>query len=115
MNYIDLDPFGEPTWPTAMACWPHEITLKPAGLADPLGQGRQLCDAIPKDPKNTNRIAVVLGQTEVGPHHILVYHGDEVAFIVPADLADRRRQEVRVSELGVLPRNRASPIRVSPA
>ena len=101
-NYITFDSFGEPVMSTTMGYQPHEITLKPAEGADPLRQGRRLYRAISKDARNTNRVAVVLGRTETGPHRILLYRGDEVAFIVPAHLSDRRRQEIAASELAGL-------------
>jgi WD40 repeat protein len=97
-NRITFDPFGEPVTFTMMGYQRHETTLKPEEGADPLGQGRRLYWAVSKDPRNTNRVAVVLGRTEIGPHRILLYHGDEVAFIVPAHLAERRRQEIQASE-----------------
>jgi hypothetical protein len=97
-NYITFDSFGEPVMSTTMGPPRHEITLKPAEGADPLGQGRKLYWAVSKDSRNTNRVAVALGRTEVGPHRVLLYRGDEVAFIVPVELADRRRQESSASE-----------------
>jgi hypothetical protein len=97
-NQIMFDPFGEPVMFTMMGYQRHEITLKPAEDADPLGQGRRLYWAVSKDPRNTNRVAVVLGRTEIGPHRLLLYRGDEVVFIVPAHLADRRRRETEASE-----------------
>jgi hypothetical protein len=93
-NYITFDSFGEPVMFTCIGYQPHEITLKPAEGADPLGQGRRLYRAVSKDPQNTNRVAVVLGRTETGPHRVLLYRGDQVAFIVPAYLTDRRAQEI---------------------
>jgi len=101
-NYITFDPFGEPVMFTLMGYRRHEITLKPAEGADPLGQGRRLYWAVSKDPRNTNRVAVLLGQTEIGPHRLLLYRGDQVAFIVPAHLTDRRRQEIDASRLASL-------------
>ena len=93
-NYITFDYFGEPVMFTLIGHQPHEITLKPVAGADPQGQGRRLYQAISKDPNNTNRVAVVLGATEAGPHRVLLYRGDQVGFIVPAFLADRRRHEI---------------------
>jgi WD40 repeat protein len=97
-NYITFDYFGEPLMSTAMGYQPHEITLKPVASADPLGQGRRLYQAISKDPNNTNRVGVVLGKTETGPHRILLYRGDQLMFIVPAFLADRRRHEIDTAQ-----------------
>jgi WD40 repeat protein len=101
-NFITFDYFGEPMMSTAIGCQPHEITLNPAKDADPLGHGRRLYWAVSKDPKNTNRVAVVLARTEVGPHRVLLYRGDQVGFIVPAFLADRRRQEIDTAEFAGL-------------
>jgi len=101
-NRITFDPFGEPVMFTMMGYPRHEITFKPAEDADPLGQGRSLYWAVSKDAKDTNRVAVVLGQTEIGPHRVLLYRGDQVAFIVPAHLTNRRRQEIDASGLASL-------------
>jgi WD40 repeat protein len=101
-NQISFDPFGSAMMITAMGYPHHEITFKSDGVVDPLGQGRKLYWAVSKDPKNTNRVAVVLSPTEAGPHRVLVYQGDKLAFIVPAHLADRLRREINASELGLL-------------
>jgi hypothetical protein len=101
-NRITFDPFGEPVAFTMMGYQRHEITLKPEEGADPLGQGRRLYWAVSKDPRNTNRVAVVLGQTEIGPHRLLLYRGDQVVFIVPAQLTERLRQEIQMSEIATL-------------
>ena len=42
---------------------------------------------------------MVLGRTAIGPHQVLLYRGDQVAFIVPAHLAARRSQETSAAEL----------------
>lgn len=97
-NCLTFDSFGEGVMTTLMGYQRHEITLKQAEGDDPLGLGRRRYWAIPKGARNTNRVAVVLGRTEAGPHRILVYRDDRVAFIVPAHLADRRRQEIGASE-----------------
>ena len=97
-NYITFDYFGEPLMFTSMGYQPHEITLKPVAGADPLGQGRRLYQAISKDPNNTNRVAVVLGGSETGPHRVLLNRGDQLMFIVSAFLADRRRHEMDTAE-----------------
>ncbi len=101
-NYITFDAFGEGVMSTDMGYQRHEITLQPAEGADPRGLGRRRYWAVSKDSRNTNRVAVVLGRTEIGPHRILLYRGDQVAFVVPAYLADRRRQEIAVAEFAVL-------------
>jgi WD40 repeat protein len=101
-NCSTFDPFGEPVEFYMMGYQRHDITLKPEEGADPLGQGRTLYWAVSKDPKNTNRVAVVLGQTEIGPHRLLLYRGDEVAFIVSAHAADRRRGEIDAAGLASL-------------
>jgi hypothetical protein len=102
-NYITFDYFGEPVMFTLMGYQPHEITLKPVAETDPLGEGRRLYQAISKDPKNTNRVSVVLGKSEAGPHRILLHRGDQLMFIVPAFLADRRRHEIETAEHAGLP------------
>ena len=101
-NYITFDSFGEPVMSTAMGYQDLEITLRPAEGDDPLGQGRSRYWAIPKNLRNTNRVAVVLGRTETGPHRLLLYRDDQVTFIVPAQLSNRRRQEIVAPELAGL-------------
>ena len=101
-NFITFDSFGEPVLFTLMGYQHHEVTLKLADAADPLGQGRRLYWAVLKDARNMNRVAVVLGRTEIGPHRVLLYRGDQVEFIVPAHLADRRRQEIEALEIATL-------------
>jgi WD40 repeat protein len=97
-NYITFDYFGEAVMFTSMEYPQHQITLKPAGDTDPLSQRRRLYWAVSKDPDNTHRVAVVLGRTEVGPHRVLLYRGDQLTFMVPAFLADRRRHEIKTAE-----------------
>jgi len=103
INYFGFDSFGNQVLSTAMAYRLHEITVEPTDEADPLGLGRKRYRAIPKDPQYTNRVVLVLGPTETGPHRILVYRGDRVSCIVPALLMYRRLQEGTVSKLAGLP------------
>ena len=98
-NHITFDRFGEPVMFTCIGYQPHEITLEPVGGTDPLGKGRRLYWVVSKDPRNTNRVAVVLGRTEIGPHRVLLYRGSEVALTVPVELADRRSQVTAAAEL----------------
>lgn len=102
-NHITFDFFGEPVLSTAMAYQRDKIALQPAEVDDPLEQGRRCYRAIRKEPRNTYRnnyrVTVVLGRTEASPHRMLLYDGDELAFIVPAWLPDRREQEIAAWEL----------------
>jgi len=101
-NYITFDSFGEPVMSTAMALQRQKISLKSGVGDDPLELGRRHYWAVPEQPRNQDRVAVVLGRTETGPHRLLVYHGDQLAFIVPASLPQRRQQEIAASALNVL-------------
>jgi hypothetical protein len=102
-NYITFDGFGEPIMFTAMGYRPHEITWERADSEDPLRQGRALYWAISKDPKNQNRVAVVVGGTEAGSHRVLLYRGDKVAFVVPVAHRERRRHEIEAGKYAGLP------------
>jgi WD40 repeat protein len=101
-NFITFDYFGEAVSSTLVGYQPHEIALKPAEDIDPSGQRRRLYWAVSQNPNHTNRVAVVLGRTEAEPHRVLLYRGDQVSFIVPVFLAERRRHEVRTAEFAGL-------------
>jgi hypothetical protein len=96
-NYITFDAFGEPMFFTLMGFWPDEVTLEQSEIPDPTGQGRTLYRAVPARPQNTNQVTLVLGETETGPHRIVVYSGDRAMFVIHATLSERRRQEAASS------------------
>jgi hypothetical protein len=101
-NQITLDMFGEFAMITGMYSPPHEVTLRSAEGPDPLGQGRKLCWVVSQDSRNTNRVAVILGRSEAGPHRILLYRGDQVAYVLPVHLSVRRRAEEKLAEESAL-------------
>ncbi len=82
-NTIRFDAYGEPVMSTAIGPPRFEVTLNPVQISDPLRQGRRLFIAVPKALQNTNRVSVVLGPKESGPHRMLLYRGKEIQYIIP--------------------------------
>jgi hypothetical protein len=99
-NTITLNAFGEPAGQTSMGFRPQPVTIEPVEIDDPLGLGRRLYQIRSEDPRNTNRVFLVLGSTEAASsHRLLLYQGDQVRMAVPMVEPERRRQEAAAVEL----------------